>query len=101
MAHLDSMKTRLARLVALVPLLSPPAGSGGEAVPPDLELASLAVTDGIVGGFIRRRASPEGDEVWVAELEPAQFRALLELAVASGLPELPLEDPPSCMDVYG
>lgn len=117
------MNTRLARLAALVPLFSPTAGIGGEAVPPDLELASLAVTDGIVGGIIgprpqvllaagfdrvergfravRRKSGAEGDEVWVAELGPEQFRALLELALASGLPELPLESPPGCMDVYG
>ena len=117
------MNTRLARLAALVLLFSSAAGSGGEAPPPDLELASLAVTDGIVGGIagpmphvllaagydriergfraVRRKERAEGDEVWVAELDPEQFRALLELAVASGLPELPLEDPPGCTDVYG
>ena len=116
------MNAPLAQLVALVPLCSLAAG-GGDAVPRDLELASLAVTDGIRGGFVgpmphvllaagydrvergfrvvRRRPGPDGDEVWVAELEPERFRALLELAVASGLPELPLENPPSCIDVYG
>ncbi|HEX6884229.1 MAG TPA: hypothetical protein VF530_12695 [Planctomycetota bacterium] len=95
----------------------------GEAVPAsDLEFASLAVTDGIVGGLIasqprvvlavgfdrvervfravRRRGGPEGEEVWAADLEPERFRALLDLAVATGLPGLPLENPPSCMDVY-
>src|SRR5262249_18760097 len=59
--------------------------------------------DRVEHGFraVRCKAGPQGDEVWVAELEPAQFRALLELAVAAGLPELPLESPPSCADVYG
>lgn len=98
-------------------------GTAGDAPPADLELASLAVTDGIVGGIIgprprvrlaagydriergfravRRRETSGGSEVWVAELEPRQFRALLELAVDSGLTELPLEDPPGCWDVYG
>jgi len=116
------MITALASLAALV-FLSSAAGSTADVQPPDLERASLAVTDGIVGGFVgrvprvrlaagydrvergfhvvRRRSGPGGDEVWVAELEPEEFRALLELAVSSGLAELPLEDPPSSTDVYG
>lgn len=116
------MHTKLALLAALVLLGSPIAASGGDEPPADLELASLAVTDGIRGGIaprtprvrlavrydrvarafrvVRRRDGPEGDEAWVAELEAEQFRALLELAVSAGLPALPLEDPPSCTDVY-
>jgi hypothetical protein len=113
----------LCRFAALVPLLSPATEAQGDSPSADLELAQLVVTDGIKGGFIgpmprvllavrydrvehafravRRRLGPDGDEAWVADLEPERFQALLELAVATGLPELPLEDPPASMDVYG
>src|SRR5262245_62495695 len=117
----DAMSSRLARLLAFVPLFLSAANRCGDPVPADLEFSSLAVTDGIVGGIagplpqvvlaagydrvervfrvVRRKAGPDGDEVWGAGLQPAQFRALLELAVESGLPGLPLENPPGCSDV--
>ena len=111
------MNHQLAGLAALVALASP-----GERVPPDLEFAYVAVTDGIVGGVIgptpyvrlaagfdrvergfrawRRKGQPGSDEVWIAKLQPEEFRALLEVAVATGVADLPLEDPPGCLDVY-
>ncbi|MEQ1894345.1 MAG: hypothetical protein ABL998_17535 [Planctomycetota bacterium] len=117
------MNSPFAPLAVLVALLLPSASAGGDGVPVELELDSLAVTDGIRGGIIgpiprvrlaagydrvergfraiRCKQGPEGEEVWVADLTPEQFRALLDLAVTTGLPDLPLENPPGCMDVYG
>ena len=113
----------LGPFLALVPVSLPQAGIRGDPVAQDLELASLAITAGIRGGIasrmprvqlaasydrvdrvfrvLRRKGDPIAGEMWTAEIEPEQFRALLELALATGLPELPLENPPSCMDLYG
>lgn len=110
-------------LAALLPLVAPAAGIQGDLPSADLELAQLVVTDGIKGGFIgprprvllavrydrlergfralRRRTGPEGDEAWIADLEPECFQALLELAVATGLSQLPVENPPASLDMYG
>jgi hypothetical protein len=117
------MQALIVWLAALLPLLSPQVAGKGEASSWTLERSSLAVTDGTSGTIfssvplarlaahfdrverafqvVRRRPGPQGEEYWIGELEPEQFRALLDLAVATGLPELPLESPPSCGDVYG
>jgi len=116
------MQVLLLQLAALLPIQSPPEAVETEASLRLLERSSVAVTD-VLGGIgpvrscpllaasydrvergfraVRRKECPDGeDEVWVAELEPEQFRALLDVALATGVSELPLESPPSCMDVY-
>jgi hypothetical protein len=109
----------LLRLAALAILTSNPSGTGGDGVPPDLEFASISVMDGVDGGLSprvvfaaafdrvergfrawRRKGEPGAEALWSAELTPDRFRALLELAVSSGLPKLPVENPPGCRDVY-
>ena len=116
----------LVRLAALAVLLAPSAPSSAareDAVPPDLEFAVVSVMDGISGGFVgptprvmfaaaydrvehgfrawRLKGEPGAEELWAATLTPEQFRSLLELACSSGLPSLPVENPPGCIDVYG
>ena len=118
------MNTGLASLAILVPLFSSAAGiGGGDDVPADLEFASVVVTDGMHGGkggsaprvrlaaafdrverafrVVRRKDEPPGEEVWVAEIEPEQFQNLIEVALTSGLLELPPETPTSGYDTYG
>ena len=118
------MHALLLQLAALLPVQSPPEAGQIESSLRMLERSSVAVTDLLGGGIsvaiphpllaasydrvergfraVRRRQCPDGeDEVWVAELEPEQFRALLDLALATGVADLPLESPPGCRDVYG
>ncbi len=117
------MKARLASLAALVPLVSPAARTGSDDVPADLEFASVVVTDGMHGGrggsapsvrlaaaydrverafrVVRRKDAPPGEDVWVAEIDPEQFQNLIEVALTSGLLELPRESPTSGYDTYG
>ena len=117
------MNSGLAGLAILVPLFSSASGIGGDDVPADLEFASVVVTDGMHGGnggsaprvrlavafdrverafrALRRKDEPSGEEVWVAEIEPEQFQNLLEVALTSGLLELPRESPTSGYDTYG
>jgi hypothetical protein len=113
----------LASLAVLVPLVSPAGGTGSDDVPADLEFASVVVTDGMHGGnggstplvrlaaafdrverafrVVRRKDGPPGEDVWVAEIEPEQFQLLIEVALTSGLLELPRESPTSGYDTYG
>jgi hypothetical protein len=92
-------------------------------VPPELEFASVVVTDGMHGGkgvsaprvqlaaaydrierafrVVRRKDGPPGEDVWVAEIEPEQFQNLMEVALTSGLLELPRESPTSGYDTFG
>jgi hypothetical protein len=116
------MNVLLLQLAALLPIQSPPEAVETEASLRLLERSSVAVTD-VLGGIgpvrscpllaasydrvergfraVRRKECPGGeDEVWVAELEPQQFRALLDVALATGVADLPLESPPNCIDVY-
>lgn len=117
------MKDRLAALAVLVPLVSPARGTGSDDVPADLAFASVVVTDGMHGGrggsapsvrlaaaydrverafrVVRRKDAPPGEDVWVAEIGPEQFQNLIEVALTSGLLELPRESPTSGYDTYG
>jgi len=117
------MNTGLASFAILVPLFSSAAGTRGDDVRADLEFASVVVTDGMHGGkggsaprvrlaaafdrverafrVVRRKDGPPGEDVGVAEIDPEHFQLLIEIALTSGLLELPRETPTSGYDTYG
>ena len=119
---MSSVSALLACIASLVPVAvgDPPEDSL-------LRTRSLVVKEGIRGGFIpplrhrtvvlgydwnrgtfrgveERRVISQGcptRSFRAADIDPRRFRELCERVIETGLPDLPLEDPPGCTDLYG